>query len=70
MAIVQAAEDDRVWKQTKRLAANRLGRGRYVEVAGAKHEVLMELDERRAVLFREFDAMADYLTAKAARQAA
>ena len=70
VAIVQAAADDRVWKQTNRWAAKRLGRGRYVEVAGAKHEVLMELDERRAVLFREFDAMADYLTAKAARQAA
>ncbi len=56
--IVQAADDDRVWKQTNRWAARRLGRGRYVEVPGAKHEVIMETDERRAVFLAEFDALA------------
>ncbi|WP_332677273.1 alpha/beta hydrolase [Brevundimonas sp.] len=62
VAIVQAGEDDRVWKQTNKWAAKRLGRGRYVEVAGAKHEVIMETDELRAVFLEEFDAMAAYVS--------
>jgi lysophospholipase len=60
--VVQSGEDDRVWKQTNRWAAKLLGRGRYVEVAGAKHEVIMETDEMRAVFLNEFDAMADYVS--------
>jgi lysophospholipase len=61
VCIVQAADDDRVWKQTNRWAAKRLGRGRYVEAPG-KHEVLLELDETRGVFLQEFEAMAEYLT--------
>ncbi len=59
---VQAGEDDRVWKQTNKWAAKRLGRGRYVEVPGAKHEVIMETDDLRAHFLSEFDAMADYIS--------
>jgi lysophospholipase len=59
---VQAGEDDRVWKQTNKWAAKRLGRGRYVEVPGAKHEVIMETDDLRAHFLSEFDAMSDYIT--------
>ena len=62
VAIVQPGDDDRVWKQTARWASKRLGRGRYVEVPGAKHEVLMETDAMRAVFLEEFDAMADYVS--------
>lgn len=62
VAIVQPGEDDRVWKQTSRWASKRLGRGRYVEVPGARHEVLMETDPMRAVFLEEFDAMADYVS--------
>ncbi|MFN7358222.1 MAG: alpha/beta hydrolase, partial [Brevundimonas sp.] len=61
LTIVQSGDDDRVWKQTARWAAKRLGRGRYVEVAGARHEIIKETDERRAVFLEEFDALADYL---------
>lgn len=61
VCVVQASDDILVWKQTARWAARRLGRGRYVEVAGAKHEVIMERDELRADFLQEFDAMADYL---------
>lgn len=60
--VVQAGDDDRVWKQTNRWAAKRLGRGRYVEVPGARHEVIMETDELRAVFLAEFDALADYVS--------
>jgi lysophospholipase len=59
VSIVQAADDDRVWKQTNRWAAKRITAALYTEVAGAKHEVLMETDERRAVFLAEFDALAD-----------
>ena len=62
VTFVQAGEDDRVWKQTNRWAAKRLGRGRYVEVLGAKHEVIMETDDLRAHFLSEFDALADYLS--------
>ena len=61
VSIVQSGEDDRVWKQTNRWAAKRLGRGRYVEVAGARHEVIMETDDLRAQFLDEFDAMAEYV---------
>ena len=57
---VQAGDDDRVWKQTNKWAAKRLGRGRYVEVPGAKHEIIMETDDLRAHFLSEFDAMCDY----------
>ncbi len=62
VTFVQAGEDDRVWKQTNRWAAKRLGRGRYVEVPGSKHEVIMETDDLRAHFLSEFDALADYLS--------
>jgi len=62
VCMVQPADDDRVWKQTNKWAAKRMGRGRYVEVAGSKHEVIMETDERRAVFLEEFDAMAAYVS--------
>lgn len=61
VAIVQADADDVVWKQTARWAAKRLGRGHYVEVPRAKHEIIMEADDMRGVFLQEFDAMADQI---------
>ncbi|RZJ19191.1 MAG: alpha/beta fold hydrolase [Brevundimonas sp.] len=60
--VIQSADDDRVWKQTSKWAAKRLPRGRYVEVSGAKHEIIMETDELRADFLREFEALADYVS--------
>ena len=62
VSVVQASDDERVWKQTSKWAAKRLGRGRYVEVAGSQHEVMMETDDHRAVFLEEFDALADYVS--------
>lgn len=59
VSIVQAADDDRVWKQTNKWAARRITGARYVEVPGAKHEVIMETDGRRQIFLDEFDALAD-----------
>lgn len=64
VVVVQGADDERVWKQTNRWAARRLGRGRYAEIPGAKHEVIMETDDKRAVFLSEFDALADYVAAE------
>jgi lysophospholipase len=64
VTVVQAGEDDRVWKQTNQWATRRMPRGRYVEVAGAKHEIIMETDPLRAVFLAEFDALADTVTAR------
>ena len=41
-----------------RAVTARLPRGRYVEVPGAYHELLMETDDIRAVFWQEFDALA------------
>jgi len=46
---------------TARVAA-RLPNGRYVEVDGAYHEILMETDERRAVFWAAFDELAARLS--------
>ena len=62
VCVVQPGEDDRIWKQTNKWAAKRLGRGRYVEVPLSKHEVIMETDDLRAVFLEEFDAMAAYVS--------
>lgn len=62
VCVVQASDDVLVWKHTARWAARRMGRGRYVEIEGARHEIIMEQDEYRAVFLREFDELADYLS--------
>ncbi|HEY0052951.1 MAG TPA: alpha/beta hydrolase [Caulobacteraceae bacterium] len=70
VCIVQASDDVKVWKQTARWAARRLGFGRYVEVMGAKHEIMMEVDQARNVFLREFDTLADHVAPRAAEPAA
>ena len=59
VSIVQSGDDDRVWKQTNKWAAKRIAGCRYVEVPGAKHEVIMETDDKRQVFLDEFDALAE-----------
>jgi lysophospholipase len=59
VTIVQAGDDARVWKNQAKWAVKRMAHGRYAEVAGAKHEVPMEVDDRREALLREFDMLAD-----------
>ena len=59
VTVVQADRDELVWKHTSRWAAKRLERGRYVEIPGARHEIIMEADEMRGIFLQEFDALAD-----------
>ncbi|MDB5481843.1 MAG: lysophospholipase [Caulobacteraceae bacterium] len=59
---VVAAGDDRLVDNTALKAVTaRLPRGRYVEIAGAFHELLQETDEVQAAFWREFDALAAQL---------
>jgi lysophospholipase len=63
--IVQSGEDDRVWKQTNKWAARRIAGSHYEEVPGAKHEVIMETDDKRRVFLDAFDALADGIVPRA-----
>lgn len=59
VTVVQAGDDSRVHKSVSRLVARRLAKGRYVEAPGARHEVLLEVDDRRDIALSEFDGLAD-----------
>ena len=57
VSIIAAAEDRLVLNAATRAAAARLPHGRYVEAAGAYHEILMETDDKRAMFWTAFDAL-------------
>ena len=61
VTVVAAGADQICVSARARVATGRIPQGRYVEVEGAQHEILMELDVVRAVFWREFDALADQL---------
>ena len=58
IVIVGAEEDAVVDNRALKIAAERLQRARYVEVAGALHEVMMETDDKRRQFFAAFDELA------------
>lgn len=57
ITIVAAGEERLVDNAASRAFAERV-RARYVEIPGARHEILMETDAVRAGFWREFDALA------------
>jgi lysophospholipase len=57
LTVVGASEDHLVQTGPARRYAERAPQGRYAEIAGAYHEVLMETDARRALVWREFDEL-------------
>jgi lysophospholipase len=59
LTVVCAGEDHLVLNAPARRYAERAPEGRYVEVAGAYHEILMETAARRALVWREFDALVE-----------
>lgn len=59
VTICQAGEEKLVDNRAQAAAAKALPRGRLVEVHGARHEILMETDEVRAVFWEAFDDVAD-----------
>ena len=58
VVIVGAGQDRLVRNEAQIAAAARLPHGRFVEIPGAMHEILMETDELRTPFWREFDALA------------
>jgi lysophospholipase len=63
VTVVIAGEERLVDNAAARRVASRLPDGRLVEIAGAFHELLQETDAVRAAFWREFDALADSVTA-------
>jgi lysophospholipase len=59
VTIVGAELDNRVLNVDEQLIAERLPNGRYVEVPGSFHEILIETDPRRDVFWRAFDQTVD-----------
>lgn len=59
LTIVAAAKEKLVLNAAARRFAERAPRGRWVEVPGAYHEILMETDDKRAVFWAEFDRLAE-----------
>ncbi len=55
VTVLAAGEDHLVLNGPSRRYADRAPQGRYAEIAGAYHEMLMETDARRALVWREFD---------------
>jgi lysophospholipase len=59
VTIVGAELDNRVLNADAESIAGRIPKGRYVEVLGAFHEILIETDPRRAIFWRAFDETVD-----------
>lgn len=59
VTLVAAELDNRVLNPDQKRIAGRMPRGRYVEVPGSFHEILIETDPRRAVFWRAFDETVD-----------
>jgi lysophospholipase len=65
VACLIAGDDSIVDSAAIERFARRLPHGSITRVPGAFHEILMEQDEQRGVFFREFDALAARVTARA-----
>jgi lysophospholipase len=57
LTVLAAGEERVVLNPAARRFAERAPQGRYAEIAGAYHEIFMETDARRALAWREFDAL-------------
>ncbi|MFC3076518.1 alpha/beta fold hydrolase [Phenylobacterium terrae] len=64
VTICQAGEEKVIDNRGQDIVVRGLPKGRLVRVPGAFHEILQETDERRAVFWREFDALADQVAAR------
>ncbi len=59
VTVIGAGEERLVDNADQRSVTARIPKGRYLEIPGAYHELLQETDDVRAVVWREFDALAD-----------
>ena len=61
VVVLAAGEESLVDNVAVRAVTARLPNGRYVEVPGARHEILQETDTTQATFWAEFDDLADRL---------
>lgn len=59
VTLVAAELDNRVLNPDQKAIAARIPQGRYLEVPGAYHEILIETDQRRAIFWQAFDETVD-----------
>ena len=59
VTVLGAGDERLVDNADQRAITARIPKGRYLEIPGAYHELLQETDDIRAVVWREFDALAD-----------
>lgn len=64
VTLVAAELDNRVLNLDQARIAARIPKGRYVEVPGAFHEILIETDPRRALFWQAFDETVDPVSPK------
>ena len=62
VTIVAAGHERLVINAASRAAARRLPHGRYIEIPDARHELLMETDDKRNAFWRAFDEAAAEVT--------
>ena len=62
VTIVAAGHERLVLNASSRAAARRLPHGRYIEIPDARHELLMETDDKRDAFWRAFDEAAAAVT--------
>ena len=58
LLVISAGQDSLIESASHDTVAARLSHGEHVTVAGAKHEVMMETDELRALFWEAFDRLA------------
>lgn len=61
--VLSAGEDRLVDNKAQRTVTQRIPKGRWLEVAGAYHEILQETDALRGVFWQAFDALAETISA-------
>jgi lysophospholipase len=64
VTIVAAGDDSRVLVADEKSIAARIPQGRYVEIPDAFHEILIEIDERRAVFWKAFDETVEAIASR------
>ena len=65
VVICSAEKDQLVTAEGQAIVVSNLPDGRFVNVPGSEHEILMETDDKRAILWAEFDRLADRVAPKA-----
>ncbi len=61
ISIVCSGDDHIIHKQPSKSFAKKLGKGQFIEIAGAEHEVLIETDDLRRQALAEFDELAEFV---------